>query len=119
ENTEITLDQEAAIVPNADGLGYYRFGLTEGDWAQLTAHADKLTFGEALAANDSLWAAFAAGKVSSARLIDAMRELVSNEDPDVALFAGKRWMELRARGIVPDNAEVPYERLLSTTYTPV
>jgi hypothetical protein len=119
ENTDLTLDQDAPIIPNADGAGYYRFNLTDGDWAQLTARAVKLPVGEGLALNDSLWAAFAAGKVSSVRLLDAMRALAVSDEPDVALYAGQHWMELRARGIVPDNAEIQYEKLLSATYTPV
>jgi hypothetical protein len=85
----------------------------------LTASAGKLTIGEALALNDSLWSAFAADKVHSARLLAAMRELASNKEPDVALYAAKRWMELRARGIVPDSAATQYEKLLSVAYGPV
>jgi aminopeptidase N len=119
ENIKITLDQDAPIVPNADGAGYYRYNLSSQRWAQLTADSGKLTVGEALALNDSLWSAFVAGKVGFARLLDAMRELATNDEPDVALYVAKHLMELRARGIVPDRAESPYQQALAAAYTPV
>ena len=119
ENAEIKLDRDTAIVPNADGAGYFRFNLSDADWRQLLATARTLTAGEALAVNDSLWSAFAAGRVGAASLLEATYELAASEDPDVAVSSGLRWMELRARGIVPDSTSVQYETLLSAAYGPL
>ncbi len=119
ENTEIKLDRDTAIVPNADGAGYFRFNLSDADWRQLLANERKLTVGEALAVNDSLWSAFAAGRVGAASLLEATYELAASEDPDVAVSSGHRWMDLRARGIVPDSAIVQYKTLFSAAYGPV
>jgi aminopeptidase N len=50
-------------IPNAGGHGYYRFDLPAADWDALIAAGPQLTPAEALAAIDSLWGSFRAGRV--------------------------------------------------------
>jgi len=119
EHAVIHLERSSPIIPDADGAGYYRFDLTAEGWAALTARAAQLRVSEQLALNDSLWAAFAAGQLEPARLLDATRELSVREQPDVTLYLAKHWMDLRARGTVPDIASAAYGRFLRTTYGPL
>jgi aminopeptidase N len=114
--TQITLSNDRPVMPNADGVGYYRFEMPDGDWSALIAAASEFPGGESLAVSDSLWAAFAAGRLAPSRLIDAMNVLSSNPIPDAALDGGQRWMDLHDRGFVPDAVAPGYRAMLATAY---
>jgi alanyl aminopeptidase len=58
----------AALLPNADGAGYYRVALDEAGWRQLIESASRLKPAEALVLVDSLDAGFRAGIVPAAAL---------------------------------------------------
>ena len=107
-----------AIMPNAGGTGYYRFSLTPEDWDTLLKTGATLPNGEALAATDSLWAQFNAGKLPAGKLIDAAKLLVSNPDSSVAVDGGQRLSTLKARGIIADDATADYRRVMSSIYKP-
>ena len=116
KTTQITLSNDGPVMPNADGVGYYRFEMPDGDWSALIAAASQFPGGESLAVSDSLWAAFAAGRLAPSRLVDAMNALSSSPIPDAALDGGRRWMDLRDRGFVPDAAAPGYRAMLATAY---
>lgn len=59
----------AFVSPNAAGAGYYRFALDERGWTSLIAGFRRLDPGEQIATLDSLYAGFAANKVSAALLL--------------------------------------------------
>ncbi|WP_164156266.1 M1 family metallopeptidase, partial [Sandarakinorhabdus rubra] len=59
----------AALVPNANGAGYYRFSLDNAGWDRLIAAAAALPEREAMVTADSLWAEFAAGRTDFARVV--------------------------------------------------
>jgi aminopeptidase N len=106
------------LMPNQGGRGYYRFDLPDAGWAALIAAGPKLPAGEALAATDSLWASFAAGGATPARLIEAARVFVANPDSNVAVDGGARLAELNRRGLVSENARPELRRMLLATYLP-
>ncbi|MGB3626205.1 MAG: M1 family metallopeptidase, partial [Henriciella sp.] len=68
--TEIVLEEAGScpkwFIPNAGGLGYWRFDLDAPQWATLAVHFSELEGGEALVAVDSARAAFEAGANSLA-----------------------------------------------------
>jgi ERAP1-like C-terminal domain len=79
-----------AVLPNADGAGYYRFALDEAGWRELIESAPRLKPAEALALVDSLDAAFRAGSVPAALYLSGMTTLVANDAWDVAQAATDR-----------------------------
>ena len=80
----------AAVLPNADGAGYYRFALDESGWRELIDSAPRLQPAEALALVDSLDAAFRAGSVPAALYLSGMTALVAHDAWDVAQAATDR-----------------------------
>ena len=116
KTTQITLPNGKPVTPNADGVGYYRFEMSDADWSALVAAASQFPGGESLAVSDSLWAAFAAGRLAPSRLVDAMNALSSNPIPDAALDGGQRWMDLRDHGFVADAAAPGFHAILATAY---
>jgi aminopeptidase N len=106
------------IIPNAGGTGYYRFTLSAEDWASLIAASPTLPAGEALATNDSLWAAFRAGKADAGTLFTAAKAMVANKDSNVAVDGGQRLAGLRAVGLIGEASTADYRKLMSAIYMP-
>src|SRR5262249_2438700 len=61
-----------SIMPNAGGLGYYRFALEDTGWTALIRAAPTLSAAEQLALVHNVTAAFHAGQTSAATLLTAM-----------------------------------------------
>ncbi len=112
------VDKPGAFIPNAGGTGYYRFSLTPEDWAALIATGDKLPAGEGLAAIDSLWGDFYAGKGQVSQLIDAARVFANNSDSNVAVASSGQFEELVNRGIIGSDAVPDYRRMMGGIYSP-
>lgn len=108
-----------AFVPNAGGTGYYRFNLAPADWTALIARSAVLKPAEALAVQDSLWAAFRAGKVPAAMLVTAAKAMAANPDSNAAVNGGARLSGLRARGLITDAQLPAYRRLIGSLYAPM
>lgn len=107
------------FVPNAGGTGYYRFNLAPADWQTLIAQSAVLTSGEAIAVQDSLWAAFRAGKVPAGLLITAAKAMTANPDSNAAVSGGGRLSGLRDRGLIADAQLPAYRRLMGSLYAPM
>ncbi len=75
-----------ALMPNADGTGYYRFTMDEAAWRALIAAAPKLSAAEQLALIRNLEAGVHAGNTKAALLFDGMR----------AVAPGASWVVLDA-----------------------
>nr|WP_010133326.1 M1 family metallopeptidase [Microbulbifer agarilyticus] len=61
------------VMPNANGSGYYRFNMDEPQWQALLAAFDALNTTERLALVDSAFAAFEAGQLQPAALLETVR----------------------------------------------
>ena len=109
---------EGVIMPNMGGTGYYRFTLEPKAWDALIASGGSLSSGEGLAATDSLWAQFRAGKGSAAQLIEAARVFVNNPDSSVATAGANRLAGLKASGLVDASAMDDYRRVMAEIYGP-
>lgn len=78
--------EQAAVMPNADGAGYYRFALAADDQAKLLALGVQLPDREALALADSLQAAFDANVTTFDALGAAAQALVGHKERRAALW---------------------------------
>lgn len=67
------------VMPNAGGSGYWRFNLNDAAWQSLIANYQDLSAGEQLSFADSATAAFAAGNMSAATVLEAI-EVNANGD---------------------------------------
>ena len=93
-----------ALLPNADGAGYYRFALDEAGWRQLIETALRLKPAEALVLIDSLDAAFRAGVVPAPLYLSGLKTLVQHDAWDVAQAATDRLEEISD---IFDSKELP------------
>jgi aminopeptidase N len=116
--TTIAAGPHDLIVPNAGGAGYYRFDLPAADWQALLPAMATLPAGEALAADDSLWASFRAGRAPAANLIAEARSMSANPDANASVVSGQRLAGLRLRGFVADAVLPDYRRLMAEIYAP-
>jgi aminopeptidase N len=116
--TDITAPADAVVIPNAGGTGYYRFELPAADWARLISALPSLPAGEALAADDSLWASFRAGRAPPADLIAEARAMLRNPDAAASLAPGQKFAGLRVRGLIEGSALADYRRLMRGLYAP-
>lgn len=115
-----TIDVQAsgrALMPNADGAGYYRFRLDAAGWDRLIANAHALSGPEALALADSVWSDFAAGSGDFGRVIAAAKALSTHSDRLAVLELGNRMRELSSSVLSPDQLAA-YQRLMRSIYAP-
>jgi aminopeptidase N len=106
------------IMPNVGGTGYYRFDLQPADWQALIASSALLAPGEALAATDSLWASFRAGKAPAAWLVEEARAIAANPDSVASVDPGERLSGLELRGMISAAAQPAYRALMESIYGP-
>jgi aminopeptidase N len=116
--TTLTVPASGPVMPNVGGTGYYRFDLQPDDWQALIASSASLAPGEALAATDSLWASFRAGKAPAAWLVQEARAMAANPDSVASIDPGARFSGLRHRGMISDAAEPAYRSLIGSIYGP-
>lgn len=118
ESGTMRIGGKGALIPNAGGTGYYRFELPARDWDALIAQADRLPGGEALAASDSLYASFQAGRATPVQLIASARGLARNND-SYASEAGMNSLGALARtGMLSPEGEAGYRRLVAQVNAP-
>ncbi len=90
-NSERGQEQEGCadwVMPNENGAGYYRFSLDTEGWLALLGNLDKLNTREHLVIQDSLEAAFSAGKLDASVFIKGMETFAKSDEYDVARVAG-------------------------------
>ncbi|WP_085810936.1 M1 family metallopeptidase [Sphingomonas sp. TZW2008] len=108
----------AALMPNAGGNGYYRFDMPAADWDRLIVGFAQLSGAEAIAASDSLWASFRAGRTDAARVLAGTVAMAGNADSNAALDGGQRLAGMHSRGLIPAAALPAYRAFLDRTYAP-
>jgi aminopeptidase N len=119
QGADFNLDGKGPLMPNADGLGYYRFELPPLDWDMLISQADRLPGGEALALADSLRASFLAGRASTEQLLALARKLVRNPDSHAFSAAGSLLDALTRGDLLAASAMPAYRQLVGKLYKPV
>jgi aminopeptidase N len=117
-NAQLRGTRDGVFVPNEGGNGYYRFELPAADWDALIAEGPTLAPGEALAAVDSLWASFRAGRTGPERLVAAARSFARHSDPTVIGDAGGRLAGLESSGLVESASLPALRRVLTQIYEP-
>ena len=77
-----------------------------------------LPAGEALAADDSLWASFRAGRAPAASLVAEARAIAAHPDSNASLIGGQRLAGLRARGLIDGPMLGDYHRIMASVFGP-
>ncbi len=72
------------VMPNANGLGYYRFAMNAGDLTHLAAQVGTLGDAEQLTYADAVSASFRHGDVDAATALAALQPLTSSKIREVA-----------------------------------
>jgi aminopeptidase N len=119
ESGKIALTGKGAIMPNADGAGYYRFELPAGSWDALIAEADKLTGNEALAVSDSLQASFRAGRANAHQITGLARKLAQNPDSQASAAAGDLIELLTKAGLIDSKVQANFRTFVNKLYRPI
>jgi aminopeptidase N len=107
----------AALMPNANGAGYYRFRLDGASWDRLIAVAASLPGRDALAVADSLWADFATGEGSFERVVAAARALSTHTERLAAIELGYRLKHLADSALTPAQV-LQYRKMMQSIYSP-
>ena len=106
-----------ALMPNANGSGYYRFSMDQAGWDRLIAAAPTLPGREAMVFADSLWADFAAGRADFATVMRAAEALAPHPERLAALYLGDRLYGLRSTMLT--ESQIPaYRRIMAKLYAP-
>lgn len=113
----LVLSGQGVAIPNADGAGYYRYSLDDAGWAALLQGADTLPAREAMAAGDSLWADFAAGNASFARVLAGARALASHPERFAATQITGELAGLSRTTLSP-AAQAGYRALIAELFRP-
>ena len=110
-------DANAALMPDVDGAGYYRFSLDGPGWDRLIHAAPQLSGREAMAVADNLWADFAAGRNSFQRVIAGARALSGNPERLAAVELGARLQGVANTMLSPQQLPA-YRSLMESIYAP-
>lgn len=114
----IAVSGAGPLMPNAGGLGYYRFELPRADWDGLIERADRLPPGEALALADSLYASFAAGRAAPEQVIALAGRLAANPDSYAADAGYALLKSLSGQGLLDGRGKAAYRRLVARAAGP-
>jgi alanyl aminopeptidase len=77
----------AAVMPNADGAGYYRFTMDAAGWRSLIAHGDEFNAAERLALTKNVAAAFRAGLLPASKALPALAHFAGAQQWDLVKAA--------------------------------
>ncbi|MEY2883051.1 MAG: hypothetical protein RL490_775, partial [Pseudomonadota bacterium] len=108
---------QAALMPNANGAGYYRFS-PEGGWQPLIAAAPSLPARDAMTVADSLWADFAAGKTDFATVAAGADALARNKERLAAIALGYNIKGNLGSGLLTEAQRPQYRRMMASIYGP-
>ena len=111
-------DCPAAVMPNANGDGYYRYRFDKTGWQTLLANLDHLTPGEQYSVANNLAAAFQVGDVDATFYLGAAAQFVKAKAWDLQV-APLRQLQYIDRYIVSDDEKPQLKRYLSGLYKPV
>jgi len=107
----------AAVMPNADGAGYYRFALDTASAAALLERGAALPDSEALVLADSVKGGFASGDVNLATLLDAMDALVAHPSMQASTSLGLEADDIADR-MLDEPQRAAMARRIAAAYGP-
>jgi Peptidase family M1 domain/Peptidase M1 N-terminal domain/ERAP1-like C-terminal domain len=107
----------AAVMPNADGAGYYRFALDERDSAALLERADRLPDREAMMLADSVNGGFRAGRVSLQGMLAAAAALSTHPNRQVSTQPGFDLLTIHDRMLDAPQRDA-FRKMLAAIYEP-
>lgn len=105
------------LMPDAGGVGYYRFRLDDAAWSPLIQAIPTLSTREAMAVGDSLWADFAAGTGRFSRVVAGARALGDRPELPAATLLAEP-LERLARSVLTPEEQPGYRRLMDAIYAP-
>ena len=108
-------DINAPLMPDMGGAGYYRFSLDGPAWDRLIRTAPTMPGREAMAVADNLWADFAAGRNTFARVIAGARALSANPERLAAVEIGYRLRGIADTILTPEQLPA-YRSLVESIY---
>ncbi len=119
---ELTLDGAvgtcpAWVHPNADGAGYYRYSLSADGWQALLAAMDSLPPTEAITVIDSAMAAFEAGTLPAATLLQVI-EAAAAAEHRLVVTAPLRALSRYAATVLDEDAARDLMRWAGDVYRP-
>ncbi len=96
------------VMPNANGLGYYRFAMDKADLARLAAQVGKLGDAEQLTYADAVSASFRRGDVDAASALAALRPLTNSKIREVATapMGTFEWIRVRLADTAAQRAKL-------------
>ncbi len=107
-----------AIMPNADGHGYYRWSLKPEGWTSLMTSLHALNGGELISLMDSMTAAFYKGDVTSELFFTVVRNMAGHDDWDV-VSAPIATLGLMLDSFVPEQELPLFRAKLNAIYEPL
>jgi len=110
-------DVNAPLMPDVAGAGYYRFSLDGAEWDRLIRATPTMSGREAMAVADNLWADFAAGRTTFARVIAGARALSGNPERLAAIAIGYRLQDIADTMLAPEQVPA-YRKLMESIYGP-
>lgn len=115
KTTQISLGSDCPnwVMPNTDGLGYWRFTTDQDNWNALAAAQSDLTPGEQIAYADSLVAGFNAGKVSADALLHGLTSGTGGSWDAVTQPLGAL---AKLEAMLPEDARSDMKDWVQTTY---
>lgn len=118
----ILLDENAEcpvwVMPNAGGKGYWRFEMTEPQWATLAVNFPQLTGGEALTAIDSALASFETGSISLSSLMAILDAGARRPERQVVTEAMSAYRKLMPLLETDDEALAGFEAEIARVFRP-
>lgn len=105
------------VMPNADGVGYWRFSLSSDAWLRLAEAFPKLSPGEQLSAMDSIGAEYAAGRIGASYLWRFIQAATQSKERRVVQAALAHAAYLDA-GISNARTQEAYRALVRAVFMP-
>jgi alanyl aminopeptidase len=106
----------SALLPNADGAGYYRFTLNDAGWQSLLMQFERLTAAEQIASIDSLAASYRAGQIPPAQVLNGIAKAGASTDLDVMMSGIDLAFSLAP--LIPKEGRAPLEVFLVRVFGP-
>jgi alanyl aminopeptidase len=107
----------AAVMPNANGAGYYRFTADEAGWRALLAHADEFNAAERLALTKNIGAAFRADLLPAREALPALAHFAGAQHWDL-VKAALRELELIRDKFLDDAAKTRFDAAMMKMLAP-